>query len=458
MQVTSIQGSQNKSECHKKGGKIHTMFSNQSNEDFHCYYTIDTTSESIDNAATMTATQNQQRRHLGHTSVDGRGDMTAMSWDPVVPPRRIQDDRYCKGSSIPWDLEKTIKEEMEIAKELLELFPTTATATTTTTSRDATQFPASITQDLYDPIKVDRVTKPLVYCDGNYMTATSIEPTTRTSSATPTTFEDYNTSSSLSPRPFVHLHEHPLSLPSPHSNSMSGIQQGLSNIIQKEQKEQQQRQTHHHVLPLDINNKVVVAGHRHHHEMLGRMATGQDVPTVSPEQGGRRILQVKQLQQRRQAEEQYQNSTSSRSRTTMMIERKLSKDFVPHRFSIIFGRGKQSCDHTGNRRLKIVVSMNLHRYSKANKNHNKEEKSNILHEIVQYIKDSYPDGIDKRGAFVRYNNNDKRWYHVDEFLVREKIGVMFRNFLSTSYKSSNCIKIQNRQRKLKKNTNTNNKN
>jgi hypothetical protein len=119
----------------------------------------------------------------------------------------------------------------------------------------------------------------------------------------------------------------------------------------------------------------------------------------------------------------------------------LPKDFVPSPYSVIFGRGKKCTDACGNKRLRVIASMYIGRYAKAE---TKEEKSLIVTEIQATIQEACPE---RRAAFIKFDNG--RWWEAESLLAREKIGGILRDSLAEKYRSSTQSKLAiRRQRKL----------
>ena len=125
------------------------------------------------------------------------------------------------------------------------------------------------------------------------------------------------------------------------------------------------------------------------------------------------------------------------AKKTVPAAQPLPLDFEPSAYSVICGRGKVCTHAVGNRRLKIIASLFLQKYSNAN---TKEEKSSIVSEIMDMLEDACPDS---RGAFVRFSNG--RWWTVDMMSAREKVGALLRDCLHTKYSSSNKAKLAKRR-------------
>jgi hypothetical protein len=117
----------------------------------------------------------------------------------------------------------------------------------------------------------------------------------------------------------------------------------------------------------------------------------------------------------------------------------LPDDFEPSPYSVVCGRGRRSTAAIGNRRLNVIASMYVQKYSNAAK---KEEKSMIVTEILDIIKSACPQS---RHAFVRHSNG--QWWRVQNLQAREKIGTVLRDCLHSKYKSSTKSKLAKRKRK-----------
>eukprot|EP00980_Cylindrotheca_fusiformis_P031192 scaffold25948_cov117-Cylindrotheca_fusiformis.AAC.2 len=114
----------------------------------------------------------------------------------------------------------------------------------------------------------------------------------------------------------------------------------------------------------------------------------------------------------------------------------LPADFVLQPYSVRIGRGKACSEATGNQRLQVLASSFLDDYKKAS---TKIEKSVIVTKIVDTIQEACP-----VGAFVRYQ--DGRWWEVDDFTARGKVGSTIRDLLSDEYRSSSKAKFARRKR------------
>lgn len=114
----------------------------------------------------------------------------------------------------------------------------------------------------------------------------------------------------------------------------------------------------------------------------------------------------------------------------------LPKGFEPTPYSVICGRGRLCKASVGNRRLQVIASMFIGKYSQLSR---KEEKTEIVSEILKMVKDACPD---ERYAFVQYH--DGRWWEVETLIAREKIGAVMRDCLHSKYRSSTKSKLERR--------------
>ena len=72
--------------------------------------------------------------------------------------------------------------------------------------------------------------------------------------------------------------------------------------------------------------------------------------------------------------------------------------------SVICGRGRECYNHFGNRRLRVLVDMNLEQYIQAK---TKLDKTLIVSSIVDTIR-----GASKTGGFVRQCPDTNEWHEV----------------------------------------------
>lgn len=94
----------------------------------------------------------------------------------------------------------------------------------------------------------------------------------------------------------------------------------------------------------------------------------------------------------------------------------------------------------GNQRFRILVDMNVERYSLAE---TKSDKTRIVCQIVQMIREA-------GGGFCRLEK-DGSWYEVGDAVAREKVGSLFRDCLSGMYRSSSRAKTAVRRQRRARN-------
>jgi hypothetical protein len=111
----------------------------------------------------------------------------------------------------------------------------------------------------------------------------------------------------------------------------------------------------------------------------------------------------------------------------------LGADFQPSASSVICGRGKESYNHAGNHRFRMVASMFVKRYSQAI---SKTDKSVIVSDIVTMIHQS-------GGMFCKHEKGS--WFTVGEHSAREKTSALLRDLLHSQYRSSAKAKIDRRR-------------
>jgi hypothetical protein len=106
--------------------------------------------------------------------------------------------------------------------------------------------------------------------------------------------------------------------------------------------------------------------------------------------------------------------------------------FQPSDFSVVCGRGKDSFNHVGNRRFRILADMFVERYSHAA---TKIAKSAIVSEIIAVIHQA-------GGIFCTYKMD--AWCEVGDHQAREKVSALLRDLLHNQYRSSAKAKIGRR--------------
>ena len=130
-------------------------------------------------------------------------------------------------------------------------------------------------------------------------------------------------------------------------------------------------------------------------------------------------------------------STSSMNYDNATKSFLLPMDFVPHKFTIICGRGKVCTTSVGNKRLNKIIDTYRELYGKAtNKNEKTEVVSHIMHDVKRDVPSLY-------GLFCKIENG--RYYQVKECIVREKVGGILRDRLHSQYRSSSKAKVAKRK-------------
>jgi hypothetical protein len=109
----------------------------------------------------------------------------------------------------------------------------------------------------------------------------------------------------------------------------------------------------------------------------------------------------------------------------------LRYDFHPSAHSVICGRGRQN-NHTGNRRFRILASVFVERYARAD---SKVTKAALVFEIITMIRQA-------GGNFCKYEQG--AWYEVGDRCARGKVSAYFRDMLHTQYRSSAKSKTMRR--------------
>ena len=108
-------------------------------------------------------------------------------------------------------------------------------------------------------------------------------------------------------------------------------------------------------------------------------------------------------------------------------------DFVPEKYDVICARGKYAFSHSGNIYFRELVDQMAQKYASTS---NKAQRTIIVSDIVDKIR-SLGNGFIKQ-------ERDGTWYEVGDAVAREKTGALFRNALSSQYKSSTTSKKKRR--------------
>jgi hypothetical protein len=111
----------------------------------------------------------------------------------------------------------------------------------------------------------------------------------------------------------------------------------------------------------------------------------------------------------------------------------LGADFQPSDLSVICGRGKDSYNHTGNRCFRILASVFMERYSRADC---KTAKAALVFNIVTMIRQA-------GGEFCKSEKGT--WFEVGDRYAREKVSAYFRDMLHSQYRSSAKAKTTRRR-------------
>lgn len=116
----------------------------------------------------------------------------------------------------------------------------------------------------------------------------------------------------------------------------------------------------------------------------------------------------------------------------------LPHNYMIHPYDVICARGKNAINHSGNRHYRTLIQHTLQRYSKAR---SKYEKTIIVTELIDKIKEKSP-----HGGFIKKNPTTKIYYQVSDHFSREKVGQNLRDSLGFQYKSSTKAKQCKRKR------------
>ena len=120
----------------------------------------------------------------------------------------------------------------------------------------------------------------------------------------------------------------------------------------------------------------------------------------------------------------------------------LGIDFQPSDLSVICGQGKENYNHEGNRCLRILASVFVGRYSRAD---SKTSKSAVVFNIVTRMRRM-------GGHFCKYEKG--AWFEVGDRCARGKVSSLLRDMLHTQYRSSAKAKIIRRRAQHQNETQT----
>lgn len=92
-------------------------------------------------------------------------------------------------------------------------------------------------------------------------------------------------------------------------------------------------------------------------------------------------------------------------------------DSVPENYDVIWGRGKISHEHVGNRRFCVILNLNQEKYNKCTTKYN---KTRITESIVSTIRGC-------GGRFLKIDSSTGKWFDVGDRYARDKISHALRN-------------------------------
>lgn len=87
------------------------------------------------------------------------------------------------------------------------------------------------------------------------------------------------------------------------------------------------------------------------------------------------------------------------------IKNYLPPDFMPTAKDVVCARGKEAFLHPGNKRYRDIIDLNLDKYKGAK---NKNEKSKLVMEIVEEVRQDAPAGL------IRYCDVEQLWYEIGD--------------------------------------------
>jgi hypothetical protein len=134
----------------------------------------------------------------------------------------------------------------------------------------------------------------------------------------------------------------------------------------------------------------------------------------------------------------HQRTPSSELSASPSKKTQLHVQFQPCDYSVVCGRGKDSYNHVGNRRFRILANLFIETYSEAD---SKAAKSAIVSKILEVIRQA-------GGFFCKYESGT--WFDVGDHCAREKVSALLRDLLHTKYRSSAKSKLDRQQKNVKK--------
>lgn len=106
-------------------------------------------------------------------------------------------------------------------------------------------------------------------------------------------------------------------------------------------------------------------------------------------------------------------------RTVVAKNTPLAPDFLPGPYDVVCSRGKAAFNHIGNRRFRFMISNHVEKYNKCK---SKVDKSLVVIEIVDMIRELSPNG-----GFCKKTHT---YVDVGDNLAREKVGHALREALN----------------------------
>jgi hypothetical protein len=111
---------------------------------------------------------------------------------------------------------------------------------------------------------------------------------------------------------------------------------------------------------------------------------------------------------------------------SLTVNDQLVDIYSPSSFDCICGRGKQSFNHIGNVRFRLIVSLHIERYIIAL---SRLDKSLVVASIVDLIRAS-------NGRFIKMDSKAKTWVELSDHVTREKVGHALRDAICAREKEA----------------------
>lgn len=106
------------------------------------------------------------------------------------------------------------------------------------------------------------------------------------------------------------------------------------------------------------------------------------------------------------------------TRPNIQLQTQLHPSFQPSHTDVICGKGKACYTHPGNQTFRMLVEINLPRYTSSSR----MEKSRVVIEITQIIRSNATNG----GGFVKMDQATGLWVEVGDVAAREKVAQTIR--------------------------------